>query len=232
VTVAWRLTTWPARAIVDRSRSDIRNDRIREILMLRSMCMILACLVSATAAAGEFNGVLNVGDAAPAWTDLPGTDGKRHALEELHDKKVVVVVFTCNSCPVARDYEDRIMTLTKQNPQDVAVVAINVNRGPDDSLAKMTERARERGFTYLYLADESQNIGRAYGASATPDFFVLSPERKIVYMGSLDDNNDPSLAKVNHVSDAVQAALAGTKPTTAETFARGCGIRYARQRGK
>ncbi len=85
---------------------------------------------------------------------------------------------------------------------------------------------------YLYLADESQAIGRAYGASATPDFFVLSPDRKVVYMGSLDDHNDPAVAKTNFVGDAVQAALAGTKPTTGETFARGCGIRYARQRAK
>ena len=113
------------------------------------------------ATAGEFNGVLNIGDAAPAWADLPGTDGKSHSLAELQDKKVVVVVFTCNSCPVARDYEDRVIALAKQNPQDVAVVAINVNRGAEDSLAKMTERARERGFPYLYLADETQNIGRA-----------------------------------------------------------------------
>ncbi|HVU86676.1 MAG TPA: thioredoxin family protein [Pirellulales bacterium] len=200
--------------------------------MLRTLSTIIACLVATAASAGEFNGVLNIGDSAPAWTDLPGTDGKSHSLADLKDKKTVVVVFTCNSCPVARDYEDRIMALAKQNPQDVAVVAINVNRGAEDSLAKMTERAQERGFPYLYLADETQNIGRAYGASATPDFFVLSPDRKIVYMGSLDDNNDAASAKVNYVADAVRAALAGTKAATGETFARGCGIRYARQRSK
>ena len=200
--------------------------------MLRTLIAMIAFLTTTAAIAGEFNGVLNVGDTAPAWTDLPGTDGKRHSLADLQDKKVVVVVFTCNSCPVARDYEDRIMALAKQNPQETAVVAINVNRGAEDSLAKMTERAGERGFPYLYLADETQGIGRAYGASATPDFFVLSPDRKIVYMGSLDDDNDAASAKVNYVTDAVQAALAGTKAATGETFARGCGIRYARLRNK
>ncbi|HEY4312382.1 MAG TPA: thioredoxin family protein [Pirellulales bacterium] len=200
--------------------------------MFRALFTIIMSLTATYAVAGEFNGVLSAGDAAPAWTALPGTDGQQHALADLKDKKVVVVVFTCNSCPVARDYEDRIIALAKQNPEELAIVAINVNRGPEDSLAKMTERAKERAFPYLYLADESQAIGRAYGASATPDFFVLSPDRKVVYMGSLDDNNDPAVAKANYVGDAVQAALAGTKPATAETFARGCGIRYARQRAK
>jgi len=194
--------------------------------------MGLVTLLANSVHAGEFNGVLNIGDAAPAWNDLEGTDGQRHSLADLKDKKVVVVVFTCNSCPVARDYEDRIVAVTKRNPQDVAVVAINVNRTPEDSLVKMTERAKSREFPYLYLADESQNIGRLYGASATPDFFVLSPERKIIYMGSLDDHNDPAEAKTNYVNAAIDAALAGGKPATGETFARGCGIRYARQRAK
>ncbi len=199
---------------------------------LSGLILALCTLLTGPAVGGEFNGVLNIGDSAPAWTDLAGTDGQRHSLDDLKDKKVVVVVFTCNSCPVARDYEDRIFALARRNPQEVAVVAINVNRTPEDSLEKMTERAKSREFPFLYLADDTQNIGRLYGASATPDFFVLSPERKIVYMGSLDDHNDPAEAKTNYVAAAIDAALAGGKPATGETFARGCGIRYARQRAK
>jgi peroxiredoxin len=200
--------------------------------MLRLLVMIVVGLTATCAFAGEFNAVLNIGDSAPAWSDLPGADGQQHALADLADRKVVVVVFTCNSCPVARDYEDRIIALAKRNPQEVAVVAINVNRVADDSLAKITERAKERGFPYPYLFDETQKIGRDYGASATPDFFVLSPERKVVYMGAMDDASDPAQVKQNFLEDAIQATLAGKAPATTETFARGCGIRYARQRGK
>jgi peroxiredoxin len=200
--------------------------------MIRMLFGLLAVLATTQTLAGEFNTVLNVGDAAPEWSNIVGTDGRDHGLADFKDKKVVVVVFTCNSCPVARDYEDRIIDLAKRHADDVAVVAINVNRGAEDSLSKMEERAKQREFPYLYLFDETQKIGRDYGASATPDFFVLSPERRVVYMGAMDDASDPADVKVNFVDKAVEAALAGTAPSTGETFARGCGIRYARQRGK
>jgi peroxiredoxin len=200
--------------------------------MFRVFVAVAASLIASVAFAGEFNGVLNIGDAAPAWSDLPGTDGQQHSLAELPNKKVVVVVFTCNSCPVARDYEDRIIDLARRRSDDVAVVAINVNRGAEDSLPKMEERAKAKQFPYAYLFDETQKIGRDYGASATPHFFVLSADRKIVYMGALDDASDPADVKINFVDKAIDAALAGMAPSTTETFARGCGIRYARQRGK
>ncbi len=197
-----------------------------------AFAILALAVVSPMSTAGEFNGVLTVGDKAPDWKDLPGTDGKTHSLAELSDAKVVVVVFTCNSCPVARDYESRIANLARTHAPQVKVVAINVNRGAEDSLAKMTERAKEQDFPYPYLFDETQQIGRDYGASATPNFFVLSPERKVVYMGAMDDASDPVDVKQKFVEEAVAATLAGKKPESGETFARGCGIRYARQRAK
>jgi peroxiredoxin len=200
--------------------------------MFRLFVGFVVCSAAPCAFAGEFNGVLNVGDAAPTWSDLPGADGQQHSLADLVNKKVVVIVFTCNSCPVARDYEDRIIDLAKRRSEDVAVVAINVNRGVEDSLPKMEERAKQKEFPYAYLFDETQKIGRDYGASATPHFFVLSGQRKIVYMGAMDDASDPADVKINFVDKAIEAALAGATPATAETFARGCGIRYARQRSK
>ncbi len=198
--------------------------------MLRWFMALLLVGCAATAVAGEHNSVLSPGSPAPAWKDLPGTDGKQHSLADLKDKKVVVVVFTCNSCPVARDYEERVSELARRHASDVAVVAINVNRVPEDSLAKMTERAKAKDFPYAYLFDESQQIAKDYGANGTPEFFVLSPERKVVYMGSLDDDSDPAKVKVNYVESAVQAALDGKQPQVAETFARGCRIRYVRAR--
>jgi peroxiredoxin len=198
--------------------------------MCRLLLGAVILLFAVVASAGEFNSVLKIGDAAPAWENLPGTDGKQHSLADLQDKKVVVVVFTCNSCPEASDYEDRIIALAKKHAADVGVVAINVNRVPEDTLEKVQERSKQKSFPYAYLFDESQKIAKDYGATFTPEFFVLGPDRKIVYMGGMDDDSNAAEVKNNYLGPAVEAALAGTKPATAETLSRGCRIRYARER--
>ncbi len=198
--------------------------------MTRLSLVLMITFAAAVVSAGEYNTVLNIGDAAPAWTDLPGTDGQKHSLADLKDTPAVIVVFTCNSCPFAREYEDRIMAVAKAHAKDVAVVAINVNRVAEDSLEKMQERTAERGFPYPYLFDETQQIAKAYGATFTPEFFVLGPERKVVYMGGLDDNSDAAAVKKNYIEPAIEAALKGTKAATGETVAIGCRIRYARER--
>lgn len=195
-----------------------------------ALCLLLFAPLAALAPAGEFNPTLNIGDAAPAWKQLPGVDGKEHSLEDLKDKKVVVVVFTCNSCPVATDYEDRIIAFAKKYADQVGVVAINVNRVPADSLEKMKARAEEKGFPYPYLYDESQKIAKDYGAQFTPEFFVLNAERKVVYMGGMDDASAPERVTKKYLEPAVEAALKGEKPATAETRAIGCRVRYARER--
>ena len=180
--------------------------------------------------AGEFNTVLSIGDAAPAWKKLPGVDGKEHSLEDLKDKKLVVVIFTCNSCPIATAYEDRIIAFAKKNAELVGVVAINVNRVPADSLEKMKARAEEKGFPFPYLYDESQKIAKDFGAQFTPEFFVLSAERKVVYMGAMDDNSEPDKVTKTYLQPAVDAALKGAKPEKAETRAIGCRVRFVREK--
>lgn len=187
-------------------------------------------LAPLAAGAGEFNKVLKVGDPAPAWTELMGTDGRAHSLDEWKDRDVVVVVFTCNSCPVAAEYEDRIIAFAKSALKTVAVVAINVNTKPDDRLDKMKERAAEKNFPFAYLYDPSQKIGRAYGAEYTPEFYVLDRQRKIAYMGAMDDKNSPKDATKSYLTDAVTAVLAGKTPAPAETLARGCRVAYTRPR--
>src|SRR5205823_4166231 len=108
----------------------------------------------------------------------------------------------------------------------VAVVAISVSREPTDSLEKMKTRARERGFNFVYLQDPTQDIGRRYGATRTPQVFVLDGERKIAYMGAVDDDNDARAAKKHFVRDTLDAVLAGKKPETTETRPRGCEIEW------
>jgi peroxiredoxin len=183
-------------------------------------------VVCGPALAGEYNSKLNVGDSAPAWKDLQGVDGKTHSLSELKDKDVVVVVITCNHCPVAVAYEDRIVAFAKKYADKVALVAINVNNDDEDRLDKMKVRAKTKGFSFPYLYDPSQNIGREYGASVTPEFFVLNKDRKIVYMGAMDNNINPKKATKKFLEAAVDATLKGEKPARSETGAQGCSILY------
>jgi peroxiredoxin len=201
--------------------------------MSRGLLVLVVVLALGSAQAGEFNKKLNIGDAAPAWENLPGTDGKNHSLADLKDKDVVVVVFTCNSCPVAVGYDDRIIAFTQKyagKDGKTALVAVNVNVIEEDRLPKMREHAKEKGFTFPYLFDETQKIARAYGATYTPEFFVLNKDRKVVYMGAMDNKNKAEDATINYLAPAVEAALKGEKPQTGETLGRGCLIRYLREK--
>ena len=202
---------------------------------IRSSLLIGFALVatSATAVAGEFNEVLNIGDAAPSWSNLPGTDGKSHSLADYKEKAAVVLIFTCASCPTAVDYEDRLNELAKRfggaNGQ-VAFVAVCVNRVKGDLLIDLTERAKQRQFAFDYVHDESQKIAKDYGAVFTPEFYVLGRDRKLVYMGAFDDKTDAALVQQRHVEAAITAVLKNESPAVKETAPRGCRVRYARER--
>ncbi|HEX3725042.1 MAG TPA: thioredoxin family protein [Pirellulales bacterium] len=202
--------------------------------MFRSLMIASAVLAMASAAhGGKYNSVLSIGDPAPAWKNLEGVDGQKHSLADLADKDIVVVVFTCNSCPVATDYEDRIIALAKKfaTPKDnTAVVAINVNKVAEDQLPKMRERAQSKGFSFPYLYDETQQIGKAFGAAFTPEFFVLDRDRHVVYMGGMDDNSRAEEVKSRYLEAALEAVLNGKQPATAEAPAIGCRVRYERER--
>jgi peroxiredoxin len=206
-----------------------QTTRWRRLLPLATLLALLPAPLNA----GKYNTVLSVGDKAPAWTDLPGTDGRQHALADLADKPVVVVAFTCLSCPIAADYEARIDQLAKKyggESGQVAVVAICVNRVEADRLPALTAHVKEHNLHFPFLYDESQQIARAYGAIYTPQFFVLDRDRKITYMGALDDSTDADKVTVHHLDAALQATLAGRAPETTETVPRGCTIRYERER--
>jgi peroxiredoxin len=170
---------------------------------------------------------LAVGDAAPEWKELTGTDDKQHSLKDLAEAKAIVVVFTCNHCPVAKAYEERLVALADDyKDKGVEVVAINVNNNEADKLPAMKERAEEKGFEFAYLYDPSQAIGRAFGATVTPHAFVLDGKRKVAYMGAIDDSQNPDNAKEHYVRDAVDAILAGEAPAVASKKPVGCGIGY------
>lgn len=218
------LNAGPCRASVARTSN-------MNTLLNRMIAILIVLAVASGSVSG--NDKLKIGDAAPDWNDLTGIDDKQHSLKDLHDKSVVVVCFTCNSCPYAVDYEDRLIALHEKyaDPESgVIVVAINANRKPSETLDKMKDRAKEKEFPFAYLIDETQQVADSYGAVYTPEFFVLNKDRKVVYIGALDDKTDAKLASVNYVELAIEAVLADKLPETTEVPARGCAIPYKRAR--
>lgn len=201
------------------------------------MRLVVSCMIvllsAASLLAGEYNEKLDYLDSAPAWTKLPGVGTDAHSLTDLESASAIVIAFTCNSCPYAVDYEDRLSALANKYAHEdskVAVVAINVNLIDEDNLEAMTKRSKEKKFAFPYLFDESQEIAKKYGASRTPEFFVLNKKRQVVYMGAFDDNTDASKVTKHYVADAIEAALNGERPKVAETAPVGCSIRYLSER--
>ena len=194
---------------------------------------IYVASINAPLFAGQFNPTRNIGDQVTGWTNLPGADDKLHSLSDLKAFDVVVVVFTCNSCPYAVDYEDRINSLAKKfvdSKVSAAVVAINSNKIEADLLPAMKKRSTEKGFQFAYLFDESQEVCKQFGAVRTPEFLVLDKDRRIAYMGAFDDNTKAELVKQKYLEDAVSALLASKPVAIQETAPVGCLIRLDRKR--
>lgn len=184
-----------------------------------------------TAAAGY-----KIGDAATDFS-LPGIDGKNYSLAQYTDAKGFIVIFTCNHCPYAVAYEDRIVALDKKYaPLGYPVIAINPNDPelqPEDNMEAMKVRAQEKGFTFPYLLDEGQQIYPQYGATKTPHVFILNKEngKNIVrYIGTIDDNyKDASDVSKKYVESAVDALLSGNPIEQTTTVAIGCTIKDKRK---
>ena len=190
---------------------------------------LLAALVVGFMVAGCAQAVaeVKIGDAAPDFKDIIGIDDKPHSLSDYKDAKVIVVVFTCNHCPVAVAYEDRLVKFQADyKDKGVQLIAINVNNLPADRLDKMKERAAAKGFNFPYLYDSSQKVGRDFGAKVTPHIFVLDGQRKIAYMGAFDNSQNESKVEKHYLRDAVDALLAGKTPPEPVTKQFGCGIKY------
>jgi peroxiredoxin len=168
-----------------------------------------------------------IGDIAPDFKDLAGIDDAKHSLADYKDAELIVLAFTCNHCPVAKAYEDRLVALQRDyQPKGVQLVAVNVNNIPEDRLDAMKVRAKQKGFSFPYLYDATQKVGHDYGAKVTPHVFVLDKSRKIAYMGAIDDSGKADKVKEPYLRRALDALLDGKKPAEAVTRQFGCGIRY------
>src|SRR3984957_4488325 len=143
--------------------------------------LVFAC--SDRARAAKYNRKVEIGQAAPKFEGLIGVDGKSHSLGDYKSAKVLVIAFTCNHCPVAQMYEDRFIRFARaQKKRGVVFIAISSSLLPPDSLEEMRDRATQKGFDFPYLSGPTQEIGKAYGATVTPQVFVLDRERNIAYM--------------------------------------------------
>ena len=180
---------------------------------------------------------LPIGQPAPDF-DLPGVDGRRYALADFAAAHVLVVGFTCNHCPYVVGSEDRMIDFAKKYAsRGVAFVAINPNEvenHPTDSFDHMARRAREKGFPFPYLRDESQDVARAYGALRTPHFYAFARDAgdpagpwRLRYTGRMDDSpRTPGKETTRELADAVEALLAGREPAIAATNPIGCNVKW------
>jgi len=176
--------------------------------------------------------LLQFGDGAPGFA-LPGVDSRIYDVQDFADKRVLVVIFSCNHCPYVQAYEDRLIALQRDYAdRGVQLAAINSNDEqayPEDTLFKMTARAKAKGFNFPYLRDASQHVATAYGATHTPQLFVFDRARRLAYTGKIDDNwQDPSRVNRHFLREALEALLRDELPAIATTPAIGCTIKWAR----
>ncbi|WP_292008756.1 thioredoxin family protein [Chryseobacterium sp.] len=173
-----------------------------------------------------------VGDEATDFK-LKNVDGKMVSLSDYKSAKGFIVIFTCNHCPYAKKYEDRIIELDKKyKPLGYPVIAINPNDPnvqPEDGYQEMIERATDKNFTFPYLVDEGQKIYPQYGATKTPHVFVLQKEKGkniVKYIGAIDNNyDDPNDVSEYYVQEAVNQLLKGQPIKTTKTVAIGCTVK-------
>jgi peroxiredoxin len=173
------------------------------------------------------------GSQAPDFL-LPGVDGKHWSLSDFKDRKALVIAFICNHCPYVIAVQGRINALAKEYaPKGVALIGINSNNAekyPPDSFDAMKTRAREQGYVFPYLRDESQKVAREYGAVCTPDFFVYENaggKFALRYAGRLDDSwKDESSVKRRDLALALDEILAGREPSRDQQASMGCSIKW------
>lgn len=194
---------------------------------LISLSLVLLALMSFNYKKGGYE----VGEKATDFS-LKNVDGKMISMKSYENAKGFMIVFTCNSCPYSVAYEDRIIALhQKYVDKGVPVIAINPNddkKSPDDSYEKMIVRAKEKGFPFPYIYDETQEITKAYGATNTPHVYVLDADKTVRYIGAIDNNTKSAQdADKKYVEDAVDALLNGSEVPEKKTKAIGCTIKWA-----
>lgn len=203
--------------------------------------LLCCCLVIQHSAAAEDHPTLPIGSKAPAFS-LKGVDGKNYSLASFTKSRLLVVIFTCNHCPTAQAYEDRLIQLSKDySDKGVAVVAVSPNDPKairldeldytdlGDTYGEMKQRAKDKGFNFPYLYDgDAQAMAKAYGPVATPHVFIFDKERNLRYQGRIDDVEKPtSKPRIHDTRNAIDALLNNETVPVATTKVFGCSVKWA-----
>jgi len=210
----------------------MRTKRMLHYILITMMLCLPGAIV-----AGEYNSVVDLGDPLPGFENLPTTDDGSLSAADLK-ASVVVLVSLANHCPWVKGMDSGLVELVDQfKGQDVRIVGFAVNHRDDDRLPAMKEHAREVGYNFTYMYDESQQLGRDLGATRTPEYYVFNSESKLVYMGLL--TNSPArktrsgeISFINgeptefYAANAITATLEGQPVNPAETRAHGCTVEY------
>jgi len=193
--------------------------------------MVVVALAIPAFAGEHYNKAVKIGQKAPDFSGIPAQapNGESTSLS-LGDVKedVIVLTFLANHCPAVQAADDRIIDFAADyKDKNVRVIAVSVNDVDEDKLPGIKKHIAEKKINYVYGYDESQAIGKAYGASNTPHFFVLDKDRNIRYIGAMDDSvmKEEKVTK-HYLRDAVDALLAGKTPPVEETRPAGCGVSY------
>jgi peroxiredoxin len=209
------------------------------------LALVVYCLLGAALGRPEIGqaDTLEIGSPAPDFR-LPGVDGKTYSLDSFRDAEILVVIFTCNHCPTAQAYEGRIQQLaTDYKGKKVAVVAISPNDPQairldelgytdlSDSFEDMKIRAKDRGFRFPYLYDgDNQKVSRAYGPAATPHVFIFDRQRKLRFVGRIDNSEKTARATTHDARNAIEALLAGKPVPVEKTKVFGCSTKWSDKR--
>jgi len=205
--------------------------------------VVVLCVAGLSWSATETIKTLEIGDKAPSFT-LPGVDGRQYKLSDFSRADVLVIVFTCNHCPTAQAYEERLKKLAADyRSKGVALVAISPN-DPEavrldelgysdmgDSFEDMKIRAKDMGYNFPYLYDgANQKVSHAYGPQRTPHVFIFDRQRTLRYEGRIDDSEKPQLVKSRDARNAIDALLKGRRVRVEKTRTIGCSIKWSSKR--
>jgi thiol-disulfide isomerase/thioredoxin len=225
------------------SKRSVKHISIRGILLTGGICIVLLLMGFVSRSHNE-NKTLEIGAAAPDF-HLVGVDEKTYSLASFKNAEVLVVVFTCNHCPTAQAYEDRLIRMTSDYAnKGVAVVAINPNDPASlrldeldfsdlgDSFADMKIRAAEKKFNFPYLYDgETETVSKAYGPIATPHIFIFDRDRILRYQGRVDDMENPfKIPTSTDARNAIEAILAHREVPVKTTKVFGCSVKWSEKK--
>ena len=205
---------------------------MKNVIKLIPVLIIVLCISAFTINNSKNVEGYKIGDVAEDFS-LKNIDENMISLSDYKDAKGFIITFTCNTCPYAVMYEDRIIALNKKYASKgypvIAIMPNNTDVKPGDNLQAMKTRAESKGFTFPYLIDEQQSVYPKFGATKTPHVFILKKTKKgniVKYIGAIDDNyKDASAVKTKYVEEAVDAILEGKEVKQTETKAIGCSIK-------